>query len=443
MKEFIKKPWVIVLLACLLVIGCLLLTLPQGSSEPTTPPTPENTDSKPTESTTPSAPTDPTEPSQPTTPTEPPATEPPATEPPATEPPATDPPATEPPATEPPATEPPATEPPATEPPATEPPETEPPETEPENTQIPMPQNQLNVALQQLEYAMLPFGTIVSDPDKDGSAELVNNQTCLIYDIGAGRRLTYYFHQSATEVYTDSAGNIYICYDLYGSNFDEELGESFEGYTASYYAYTGSHWECVLESGWSQYQIYTWDAASEEWIPGAITESYYYEINGQSVTKVEYEAHLESIGFKSVKDTEEERLRLSFDAKYTDSLLFALETELGTVYSLSVLRRDIDSDGQEEIIFAAADILAPWLANAQRGSFDMLEETTDLADEMRWEGPYSGILVADLSGDELTFQAYHAETDVVLNNTTRIELLDHALWINGVKAEVNWDNGWW
>ncbi len=317
-------------------------------------------------------------------------------------------------------------------------PPTEPPETEPVIVQTDMPAPETQAALQKLEYALLPFGTFVADVDKDGDLELINDETCLIYDISAGHQLTFYFHQSEQKVYTDHSGNIYIHQYLNGDYFDEETGTYYQSSSEEYYLYNGSAWACVIETHWSEERYHKWDDATGSWVEYDVLGTNSWIVNGRYMSRNDYNQHLSSIGLTSISNYAAQRLVYTCDAAYTDFLLGNLKTALG-VYSLSAVQLDIDGDGKDETVFAAADVLAPWLAGARRGGFDMLENAPELAEEMGWNTPYTGLLVADVSGEVLTIRAYYTKGNVTLDKNSKIQLRDGALWLNGTKAEVNWD----
>ncbi len=297
-----------------------------------------------------------------------------------------------------------------------------------------MPENELKAALLQLEYAMLPFNAGICDFDKDGNAELFCGDIGLVFDVADNRSMTFYYSQNGIVFYTDKSGNVYLCDSFGGGYFDEEEGIFMEGYDMWFSAYQNGQWETVLSTGYSLTETYTWNDEAQEWVSDQREEISDYKIAGVEVSQDAYNDHIQDIGL--TKDFPIQGLYC--DSVYADSLFAALEARLQEAYSLTTLRKDVDGDGLEEMVFAASDLWAPWRNNVHRNVEDGWGDTAE--EVMQWGVPldqlHTGILIADIGPEMVIFTAYDVIGDVKLTQDTQIYYGFGQIQIDGVPMET-------
>lgn len=287
-----------------------------------------------------------------------------------------------------------------------------------------MPQQQLEEALARLEYAAIcsaidldqrtdalqgyvPFEkkALIHDYDGDGKPELIYGPNALLFDADAAT-LSYRFSQSGILYYQDKESTLYLKEDMGGSYTFEQDGMMIDGGGSDtwYSVYDGADWIHAFAhySSWEKEIICDEEGMFVSY-GKVLSESESAKIGQQEVSVAELESHLSGLGLTEVATEARDLTRLTFDAIYTDSLLSALEAQLG---ALSI-RADIDSDGQAETLLFPQDLVAKWQSrltyNAELESYEgalyYFSEALDPALSR------TCVLIADQRGDELVIEA--------------------------------------
>lgn len=319
---------------------------------------------------------------------------------------------------------------PATQAPADPPtqPPTEPP-TEP--PQLQLPQQELEQALVDADLSLLCAvysqtlrtekllrpslqvqpQLICHDSDGDGFREvLLGKSTDIVYSLRPQRSVSYVFHESSPNYYTDRDGNLYQGY-IRSDGFDIE----YQGQSA-----WSTFWDvryCQLkDNGWQDVISYFGfnthiDIVDENGQPGLelVESDLTGQIHGKDATKAEVDAHLSSVEMTLVNTQPAFYTVNRFEIAYRDSLLGALDQYFAENYYNypGMFPADVDNDGQEETVFLLPDYMQPWLDHITPPS-NIFSSVEDSKREIRrtLSGSYTGILIADAQQQELVLGAY-------------------------------------
>lgn len=271
------------------------------------------------------------------------------------------------------------------------PPETEP--TQPQLQQVEMPQDQLELALANIDLSMLCAGldlnnrvnaltqlyyntveyVAYSDYDADGLPEVLVPMADFIFDLSQGHVAQCNMVQSPPVYHTDKDGNIYRVDSMGDTDFLDLPGGNV-GYrvhlSTAYSRWIDGQWQSVI-SYYGQVE-YAEDGSNFALSLENLSDPSRYnayemncEVNGQACTMKQLWEHTKQIELTPVATPPEAFTQNRFDAACRDSLMEALDTYLLQNYptfSGSVCR-DIDGDGQDEYVFVIPDFDDVWYSN--------------------------------------------------------------------------------
>lgn len=321
------------------------------------------------------------------------------------------------------------------------------PVTEPVVIQEAMPQAQLQDALLRAEYAMLSAmisveekfsstgyngSAYVGDVDGDNQPELAVAGMYMIFDSTNGRGFIYHTTPNYSSFYVDDDNSFYVASFL-GDGFPETMGEGYY----HCYKYEYNHFSTLRNGEWASAFSRYHDSVQEAWDSEGGNDYRYgeylqkieeYQIDGQLVSEEEYNSRTASL--TNVTTKAQDYTVNIYDAKYTDSLLSALESRYMSDFGATTLRQDIDGDGQPETVIAVPGLLEPYRAARDPQKEDLFYFGSALDSTISSSRSHTGILVADTQNDKLILSAYCALSDLRLYEGMRTLSQDHCLWLD-------------
>lgn len=328
-------------------------------------------------------------------------------------------------------------------------PVTEPP-TEPVSVQEPMPQAQLQEALTRAEYAMIAAAfcqrdayqslrglsfwnnVCVGDLDGDHQLELMIDDQYACFDIDNNRDFNCELVQTSVSLYVDEEGNFYkgsLMMDGWPEEMDEGYYHCWE-YTSEFF--------CTLKDGQWTSDLHRYkETLQEAWDNDDGIDFLYgdylqydasYEIEGQPVTEEAYNARRDAL--TKITTKAQDYTVIVYDAVYANSLLSALESRFSGDFGATSLRQDMDGDGVLETVIAVPGLLEPYRMGYTRHENDLGYYPNAMDAYFNPDYDYTGILVADVQGDQLKLTAYCALFDVTLHDGVSLTYRDNHIWID-------------
>lgn len=279
--------------------------------------------------------------------------------------------------------------------------------------QSPFKGDDLNNFVQRVEYAMLAanlqmpgfagYGdpsdhAYMGDMDGDGDLEFAYGYELLAFDITDSYNAQVAFSECGFLYYLDQQGNFWA-YGVLG-DVDNNETEWFESYTGWYQQWDGSVWNTVMVCDVENTYAYKDGVVADN----PHTTEFYGEIDGKSVDKPQWDAHLESLNLTKVTTTSRDFTCVPMDRRYRDAIEEDLYDYLSTHHNTgSKVVFDADNDGLNETFIAVRNPFRLWV--------DSLEANPSYMDQKSWldydyESDYTMYIVSDPTGEEVLVSAY-------------------------------------
>ena len=235
-----------------------------------------------------------------------------------------------------------------------------------------------------------PEPAYIGDADGDGELELFyGDYRYVIFEKGNNNMLYYQWTQGGGFV-VDANGLCYCTDTMSGpefDNYDTEIGWS--GYTF-YDRWNGTDHESAYNKNFVDY--YDENKADEEsWFSG-----------GESEIPMTLE-EAEALGFYDGNEPKE-YTSYSFEARYRDHVVQALQDSLSSTYSCyTSAQMDIDGDGSEETLFSIPEIFNPWLQNVTGNDIQFQDPLASIKETVAdIESGYTAFLVISTKDNTTT-----------------------------------------
>ncbi len=238
-----------------------------------------------------------------------------------------------------------------------------------------------------------PESAYIGDADGDGELGLFYGDYRYVIFEKSNNNMMYYQWTQGGGFVVDANGLCYCSDTMSGpefDNYDTEIGWS--GYT--FY----DRWNCTEhESTYTRDFIVYYDdnkADEESWFSG-----------GESETPMTLE-EAEALGFYDGNEPIE-YTSYSFEARYRDHVVQALQDSLSSTYSCyTSAQMDMDGDGSEETLISIPEIFNPWLQNVTGNDIEFQDPLANIKETLAdIEGGYTAFLVISTSGDTTTVTA--------------------------------------